>query len=60
MKKITLLALIISGLFFATGCEKKTPAEKAQDSIEKAASDTADAIEDSAEKAKKSLKDAVN
>jgi uncharacterized protein YgiB involved in biofilm formation len=60
MKKLTLLALLVAGLFIATGCEQKSDAEKAGDSIKKAASDTADVIEDTAHKAADAVKDATN
>ncbi len=59
MKNLTLFALVVSALLFTTGCEKKTPDEKAADSIKKAAHDTADALTSTAKKAEKSLKDAV-
>ena len=59
MKNLTLAALLLAGLFFATGCEKKTPEEKAADSIKKAANDTTDAEKDSANKAEKAVKKAM-
>lgn len=59
MKNLTLVALLLAGLFFATACEKKTPEDKAADSIKKAAHDTADAVKDTAEKAEKSVEKAM-
>ena len=59
MKKIVLFGLIAAGILFVNGCEKKTPKDKAKDSIEKAAKDTADAVTDSAKKAEEAVKKAM-
>lgn len=48
-KKLTTLAiaiLMLGGIAFSTGCEKKSDAEKAADAVEDAANDAADAIKD--------------
>jgi hypothetical protein len=48
-KKLTYLAiaiLMLGGIAFSTGCEKKSDAEKAADAVEDAANDAADSIKD--------------
>lgn len=56
MKKIVILVLISAGLMMLSGCEQKTPEEKAKESIEQAAKDTAAAVKEGAQNAEEAVK----
>jgi outer membrane murein-binding lipoprotein Lpp len=59
LKLITITAVALTNLVI-TGCQEKTPAEKAADSVKDAADKVGDAAKDAANKAEDAAKDAAN
>ena len=60
MKNVILMAMLLVGVLFTTGCETKAPEEKAAESVNKAVQDTSNALKDSAYKAKDAIDKALN
>lgn len=52
-------ALLVSFLMGATGCEQKTPIEKAADKVDESAEEAADAVGDAAREAADEASDAA-
>ncbi|MCF6206918.1 MAG: hypothetical protein L3J47_08540 [Sulfurovum sp.] len=59
MKKTLLIGLVTVGLFWVTGCEQKSPQEKAKDSAVEMAKDAVEAAKDSAKKTEEAVKKAM-
>ncbi|HAB18875.1 MAG TPA: YtxH domain-containing protein [Verrucomicrobiota bacterium] len=59
LKLITIVAVVLANLA-VTGCQEKTPVEKAADSVKDAADSVGDAAKDAANKTKDAAKEAVD
>lgn len=55
LRKLTLVFIATAALVGVAGCERQGPAERAGESLDKAATDIGNAIEDKCEEAKEGL-----